>query len=468
MRSDFTWFLVWLIAGLVAAGLTGCKSKPEADSKLLSGIPQVQVVKPVPRTIVRKIGQPSFVEAYEQTAIYPKFTAYLEEWCVDIGDRVKKNDKLAVLFIPELRKEYEQKKAMVKECEALVQQAKKLVAVQEANLKAAKSQVNLARANVGQSQALVRRWDSEVNRLAVMVKDRVVDKQVLAESERQLESNQASFTAAEAAVETALANELASQAHLEKAQVDVNVASARLEVAVADQDRLKALVGYLTLRAPYDGIIVSRNANTGDFVLPAGGDPSAAPRSSDQSAAKATPIYVVARTDVVRIYVDVAEADAINIVCKIDKEAGDPRPLTTGAVQVYSLNDTEIPGDVKRCSWALNFKSRTLRTEIDLPNTGANLRPGMYAFGKLVVNRPDVKAVPLAAVQEIGNQFGCYLHVGGKAVWTQVQTGVNDGTWIELQKKLVNSVAVDFDGSEEVIVNNFSELSNGKQVKVSR
>jgi hypothetical protein len=178
-------------------------------------------------------------------------------------------------------------------------------------------------------------------------------------------------------------------------------------------------------------------------------------------------VYVVARTDLVRVYVDVAESDAINIVSRVDKAAGDPRAVTRGQVHIYALDDAEIPAEATRSTWALNFKSRTLRTEIDLPNLGAKLLPGMYAYGKLLIERANVKAVPLPAVLEIGNQFGCYFHVGGKAVWTQVQTGVNDGKWIEVQKKVLNGEPVDFDGSEEIIVSNLGELTNGKPVQVS-
>ena len=47
------------------------------------------------RTIVRTVGQPSFIEAYERTSIYPKLTAYIEKWIVDIGDKVKKDQVLA-------------------------------------------------------------------------------------------------------------------------------------------------------------------------------------------------------------------------------------------------------------------------------------------------------------------------------------------------------------------------------------
>jgi hypothetical protein len=50
---------------------------------------------------------------------------------------------------------------------------------------------------------------------------------------------------------------------------------------------------------------------------------------------------------------------------------------------------------------------------------------------------------------------------------TQVQTGVNDGKWIEVQKKVLNGEPVDFDGSEEIIISNLGELTNGKPVQVS-
>lgn len=455
-----------VIGAILLVIVPGCRRPAASDEKPISDVPQVEVVKPTVRTIVRNVGQPSFVEAYEQTAIYPKFSAYIEKWNVDIGDRVKKDQPLATLFVPELLQEYEQKKSLVVEMAALVKQAEKLVDVGEAKLKAADFKVKQARANVGQSQALVSRWESEVNRLTAMVRDRVVDKQVLAESERQLQSNKASHDAALAAVDGSLADQAAALANLEKARVDVGVARARLQVATADRERVKALTGYLTLTAPFDGIIVARNANAGDFVLPATGDPSAAPRSSDQSASKGSPIYVVARTDLVRVYIDVAEADAVNIVCKVDRTAGDPRPVTKGKVRINSYGDAEIPGEADRCTWALNFKSRTLRTEIDLPNPGGRLRPGMYAYGMLKIERANVKALPMAAITEIGNQFGCYLHQDGKAVWTQVQTGVNDGKWIEVQRKLINGEPVSFNDTDEVIISNLSELSNGREVRL--
>src|SRR5580704_10658407 len=149
-----------LLVGLVLPVLTGCSNKKTDPGKAISEVPEVQIVRPEVRTIIRDVGQPSFIEAYEQTAIYAKLPGYVLKWNVDIGDRVKKGEELATLFIPELVQEYAEKKAIVLQEEGLVLQAKKLISVAKATLSAAEYRVKEARAIIGQYQALVARWDS--------------------------------------------------------------------------------------------------------------------------------------------------------------------------------------------------------------------------------------------------------------------------------------------------------------------
>ena len=65
--------------------------------------------RPEQRTIARTVGQPGFINAYEQTSIYPKVAGYVQEWNVDIGDRIKKDQEIATLSVPELPAELKQK-----------------------------------------------------------------------------------------------------------------------------------------------------------------------------------------------------------------------------------------------------------------------------------------------------------------------------------------------------------------------
>ncbi|MCH8924465.1 MAG: efflux RND transporter periplasmic adaptor subunit [Planctomycetes bacterium] len=244
------------------------------------------------------------------------------------------------------------------------------------------------------------------------------------------------------------------------------MAKAKLDVAKADEKRVEALYGYTKLLAPYDGIVVLRNVNTGDFVLPATGDPSAAKRSGDQSAAGATPVYVVARTDVVRVYVDVPEQAANYIVSRVDVNNCDPRPVTKATVLVSAYQNDHLLAEVTRSSWSLNFTSRTLRAEIDLHNPDAKLLPGMYAYGQVEFERKGVMALPHAATTEIGNQICCYLYKDGKALETPIETGIRAKEWTEVLKKKVDGQWRDFDGKEQVILGNMSEIFNGQEVLV--
>ena len=133
---------------------------------------------------------------------------------------------------------------------------------------------------------------------------------------------------------------------------------------------------------------------------------------------------MVDRTDIVRIFVDIPEQDA-NYV-----HIG-----TKATVLAKAYRDQPIPGTVTRTSWALNVKSRTLRAEIDLPNPDSQLLPGMYAYAKVIIERPGVRALPLAALTHSGEKTFCWKYENGKAVRTEIQTGVSDGEWIEVTNR---------------------------------
>jgi HlyD family secretion protein len=454
------WLAFCLLAALVAPG---CGHEAKIDFTTVSKPPTVQVIKPPVRTIVRVVGQPSFIEAFERSSVFPKLTAYIEKWNVDIGDKVKKGDTLATLFVPELIEDFGTKKATVELDVQRIELAKKVVEVAGADVKSAKAALDESKAILDKYQAMVERWDSEVKRLRTEVDKGVVDPQVLLESINQLKSSTAAREAAKATIAKAEADLLSRQAALAKATVDVKVAEASWSVAVSEAKRMEAWVGYLKLPAPFDGVIVARNANTFDFVLPSTGDPTAMERSPHLSpSGGAAPIYVVERTDTVRIFVDIPEQDANYI------HIG-----TKASVLAKAYRDQPIEGTVTRTSWALNVKSRTLRAEIDLPNPNSQLLPGMYAYAKVIIERPGVHALPLAAITHSGEKTYCWKHEDGKAVRAEIQTGVSDGEWIEVTNYQLPPAPngkepwAPVSGTEQMILGDLSILADGGPVEIA-
>ena len=99
-------------------------------------------------------------------------------------------------------------------------------------------------------------------------------------------------------------------------------------------------------------------------------------------------MYVVTRTDQVRVFVDVPEAEAPLV--KLGAKA---------VVQVQALQSKEIKGNVTRKTGVLDPVSRTLKTEIDLPNKDKTLLPGLYVMVKItLIEHPQALTVPLAPV----------------------------------------------------------------------
>src|SRR5262249_23497787 len=245
------------------------------------------------------------------------------------------------------------------------------------------------------AEAHQQRAQSQYERLKTAGSKGVLGQEDVEEARLGAEATKAGVAEGKAQVRSSGADGDASRAKWDKARTDVAVAEARLEVARKNYDLAKTLLDYSKIPAPFDGVVTQRNVDTGHFVQPATGSRGEA-------------LFTVMRTDVMRVRVEVPEADA-DWVAK----------GTSARLRIPALKSYEYSGPVTRTSWALDRTARTLLAEIDVKDPGGQLRPGMYAYATLTAERPNVLTLPVSAVVTEGDvtqgyRTFCYVVENGK------------------------------------------------------
>ena len=197
------------------------------------------------------------------------------------------------------------------------------------------------------------------------------------------------------------------------ARGEVELAKARIELARSEVERLETLMEYARIKSPYKGVVTER------FV-----DPGALIQEGTSSSGDVAPIVRVVNMDKVRVYVDVAEPD----VPFVDR--GDPVLLKLDA-----FPGREFRGEITRFSIALDPKTRTMKTEIDLENPDHLIRPGMYGEATLELDRQaDALFLQAESVHEdaAGTKY-VYAVTAGVCRKVPIQTGLDDGVWVQVK-----------------------------------
>ena len=184
------------------------------------------------------------------------------------------------------------------------------------------------------------------------------------------------------------------------------------EVAQAKLQRTQTLLQYARIVAPFNGVITARFVDPGAFI------PAATAGSTPQSAAMVT-LMDYSR---VRVQVFVPEIEVPFI------KNGLPVQVT-----LEEFPGRSFPGTVTRFAHALDQATKTMLTEIEIPNPDGELRPGGYASVRVKVER---KAAALLVPVEtlVVEKSGTFLFTvaDSKARKTPVQTGFNDGVSVEV------------------------------------
>ena len=213
------------------------------------------------------------------------------------------------------------------------------------------------------------------------------------------------------------------------AQSNLLVSKSRL---IHDQ----ALFAYSRITAPFAGVVTQRYANLGTLM-----------QAGTSSSTQAMPLVKLSQDDLYRLVIPVPESSVRYI------RVGDPVE-----VRVPALNRS-FPGKVARFSVDVQEDTRTMHTEVDVPNPGRLLMPGMYAETTLTLEAKDnVLSVPLEAVNHEGDQTTVYVvSPAGKVEDRVVTMGLETSTDAEVVSGLAEG--------ESVIVSDRSGLKPGEEVR---
>jgi multidrug efflux pump subunit AcrA (membrane-fusion protein) len=367
------------LVGVSVAGIVAERFLAASPSKLakVDTRPRVEIEHPRRVTMVQRLQTNATLEAFEETDLFAKVSGYLSDVRVDIGDHVKAGQVLAVISVPEMENELTEDKAQLDS--------------KQRSLETAERQVDHNKANVALQDITLKRQE-------VLFKGRDIADQTL---------------------DDARANAEIAKADVGVAEANRSFAAAQVELAAATVERIKTLIAYAQIVAPFDGVVARRLVNRGDLVQAA-------------TSTRTTPLFTVQRIDTIRVFCDVPENDVPHL------HIGD-----TAIVKPYGFEGKPFAGTVTRFSLRLNPETRNMRTEIDLPNPDERLYPGMYAEVSLEMNRrPEALTVPATAVGSDGVGNFVYTITDNHVTRLAIDIGLSDSGRTEVTAGLSKETPV--------------------------
>jgi HlyD family secretion protein len=388
-RKKLRWvILIALIAvgGLILYRGWASSEKRSASQRLNREEIPVQISPVVHEDLTYSLVANGDIAPLMQVDLFPKVSGYLEKISVQMGDSVRQGQVIAQID----RAEFLQK---VKEIEAKVAQAR----AQYAELEAGTRAEDIREAEEAVKQAQSRFNNAKLQRERVLA---LYDRQVISKKEADVSEMDYNVTEAQLA---------ASEQHLKSLKE-----GARLEVRAASLGKLKEMEAVLAqeqirlqntqIVAPFSGEIVRRNVDNGSLLSPS------------------TPVVTLVHLETLKVVANVLEKD-ISLV-KIGMKV---------KILTEAYPDKPFEGTIVRINKALDLATRTLQTEINVPNPGRLLKPGMFARIEVALKeKPGALVVPRTSVLgEEGKQF-VFTVEGNQAFRKPVVTGIEQEGLIEI------------------------------------
>jgi RND family efflux transporter MFP subunit len=222
-----------------------------------------------------------------------------------------------------------------------------------------------------------------------------------------------------------------------EAIAELNAAHAQVMLQQADVDRLTALTQFKEVKAPFDGTIVQRQIDLGNLVT-AG------------STANTTSLYHLSENSPMRIFVFAPQSAAPQLM----------KPGTTAIITSTDQPGLHLEGKVARTARAINPSSRTIRIEIDVPNTDRALVAGMYVQADFELKGGSQIQIPAAAlIYRSGGPQVAVVDTAGAVSFRDVTIASDDGNVVSIGSGLAVG--------DKVALNLSSQIAAGAKVKPS-
>lgn len=363
---------VLLSAGLALVLLSGCRSGDKVRADSQANAPHVAVVKASRKDLTSTLEIASEFQPFQEINVYAKVSGYIRQLHIDWGTHVKKGQLLAELEIPELEQQVQQDRAS-----------------------AQKSQHDLSRAHEEVSRA------ESAYTVAHLTYQRLAD----------VQKTQPNLVAQQE-VDEAQGKDLEASANVSAAKASLAAAEQAVVGARAALAKDETMFGYARITAPFDGVVTELSAYTG-ALLPAG----TSSNKGDQALCR------LSQNDMLRLVIPLPE-----------RAVADVHLGETVAVEVSGVNRT-FDGKIVRFSDQIDRDTRTMRTEVDVPNPKYTLVPGMYASARIPLHTvQNALTVPIQAVQISGEDRGTVLLVNSsnKIEKREVTLGLQTATEAEV------------------------------------
>jgi len=336
---------------LFAGLLSGCGSAAKSNPHDPENAPHVAVVKIERRDLSSTLEIASEFRPFQEIDVHAKVSGYIKKLYVDWGTHVKQGQLLAVLEVPELQQQLLQDEAAIRRSE---------------------QDLERAREELNRAESIYNVTHLTYTRFADVQKTRP---ELVSQEE----------------IDVAQGKDLEARAGVSAAKASEAGAEQALLVAKAAYEMNKAMYAYASISAPFDGVVTRINAYTG-ALLPAGTS-----SNSDNSA-----LCHLSQNNLLRLVIPVPERAVADV------HLGD-----TVAVQVTTLNKT-FNGKIARFSDQIDRETRTMHTEVNVPNPNYVLVPGMYATVQIPLHTvQDALTVPIQTVQASDAGHGSVLVVNG-------------------------------------------------------